>query len=152
MTTSMQPEAGAVYERPYPFVRDVREVFYVDSEGGNATDEVPTWKPGVRFEYVQPDGTESFADALGRVVLTVVSVHKPGRFPTRVFFTRTWIDPEGKAFGKTKCRMTTVPAFKRLAHGYMHQFRLKGCACDGCTLQYDHRMQGWTKDAEKVLA
>lgn len=69
-----------------------------------------------------------------------------------MFYTRTWIDPDGKAFGKTKCRVTTVPAFRTLAHGYRHQYVLLGCKCDGCDWpNSDHRMQGHTK-ADEVTA
>ena len=63
---------------------------------------------------------------MGSMVLTVVDVFKPGRYPARVFYTRQWIDPDGKVFGKSALRMTTVSAFLRRTRGYMHDFYLDG--------------------------
>ena len=100
-----------------------------DGEGPAKT---MSWRPGVRFEtvevcnrYGEPDyNSETVADGVGSQTLTVVSIHKPGRFPTRVFYTRTWTDPKGKTFGKTKLRFITAGAFKTLLRGYRHEFIL----------------------------
>lgn len=130
---------GEVYEVAYPFVRDTYNCLDYDEDGGGIVN-VPTWKPGVRIE---PDGQgdcQNNADALGTMRLTVVSVHKPGRFPARVFYTRAWVNPEGKVFGKTKLRMTTAGAFTILTRGYRHSYVLVGCECQGCDWPYsDHR-------------
>lgn len=117
---------GDAFEAPYPFVRETYMEW--DEEGGV---QVPTWRPGVRNEETAPrPGWEpdvvTFADAVGRIILTVVSVHKPGRFAARVFYTRRWRDPDGREFGKNACRVTTVAAFRRLARGYRHEFVVKG--------------------------
>lgn len=134
---------GEVFEAQYPFVRDTWIERDEDEEGRGST-EVPTWKPGTRYEQVPPEGrTVTLADGLGRVVLTVVSLHKPGPFPTRVFFTRSWVTPDGKAFGKRKCRVTTVQTFRTLALGYRHDYKLEGCDCYGCAWPFeDHRKGG----------
>jgi hypothetical protein len=52
----------------------------------------------------------------GRQILTVVDIYKPGRFPTRVFYTMKWVTPDGKG----GLKMTTVDAFRRRALGFMH--------------------------------
>ena len=137
MTPELAP--GEVFEAVYPFVRSTFISHYQGDEGW-VEDEIPTWTPGTRYADKGEGDIECIADAFGRVVLTVVSVHKPGRYPTRVFFTRTWVDPGGKPFGKTKCRVTTVPTFLTLTRGYRHEFVLAGCACEGCKWpHHDHR-------------
>lgn len=121
-------KAGDVFHVRYPFVRCEVDVPDPDPEGfGFVT--IKSWKPGVEFEevgcgYGAPD-VESVCDAEGQMVLTVVDVHKPGRFPSRVFFTRRWIDPDGNEFGKGGLHITTVQAFKRRAAGYMHEYRIR---------------------------
>lgn len=59
------------------------------------------------------------------MVLTVIDHFKPGRFPARVFFTRRWVTPDGKEFGKGKLHIATIPAFKRRATAYMHEYELR---------------------------
>jgi hypothetical protein len=136
------PAVGESFSAVYPFVRDTYTSYDFEPEGVT-THELPTWKPGVRHADKGEGDVESLADGLGQMVLTVVSVHKPGRYPTRVFFTRQWITPEGKLFGKAKCRMTTVGAFFVLSRGYRHEYVLAGCGCDGCAWPYrDHRLKG----------
>ena len=51
----------------------------------------------------------------------MVSTHKPGAFPTRVFYTRKWIDPQGKTFGKDALRVTTLGYFRTLTKGYRYR-------------------------------
>jgi hypothetical protein len=115
---------GTVIEVGYPFVRDT----YNDPADGFA--ECKTWCPGVRHEWiapdetVAPDETETVADAMGTQIITVVSTHKPGRFPERVFYTQRWRDPNGREFGKGKLRTKTAQAFRRLIRGYRYEFRL----------------------------
>jgi len=111
--------AGDVIRVPYPFYWGEYEAL---DEGG--PHKVKTWMPGTYAEFVGPDSAEDFADGMGEMVLTVVSVHKPGRFPTRVFYTRQWIDPSGNSFGKNNCRITTSQQFKRMAKGYLFPFSL----------------------------
>lgn len=115
-------KAGDVIEFPYPFVRELYDDG--DPEGGPR----PCWRPGVRFDCqtVQVgDGefdehTWSVADGTGKQVVTVVSIHKPGKFPTRVFFTRRWIGPDGVGFGKGKLHIKSLSSFRELVRGYRH--------------------------------
>jgi hypothetical protein len=119
-------KAGDVFRVKYPFVRAEYEEHDADEYGLSVT-TVKSWKPGVEFIACgyYGDDTEAVCDAEGEMVLTVIDVHKPGRFPARVFFTRSWVDPDGKAFGKGALRITTVPAFKRRTAGYMHEYTLR---------------------------
>jgi hypothetical protein len=104
---------GLVFRAPYPFIR-------AKYEGMDAGEffERETWRPGTEFR----GDTECIAEGTGEIVLTVVSVHKPGRYPTRVFFTRKWRDPDGLEFGKPTCRCVTLEKFRRLARGYKFEF------------------------------
>lgn len=115
------PEIGRVFEVPYPYVKDT----WVEYYGTDETDEVPTWKPGVRQEAMRGDEeTYAVADGMGAQVVTVVGIYKPGRYPTRVFYSRQWRDPDGKLFGRAKCRSLIGSAFARLVQGYRYPFEL----------------------------
>ncbi len=112
--------AGAVIEVGHPFIRAPYTAH--DGEGGNF--EVIGWRPGTRAEQTSPDDGEDFADATGTQILTVVSIHKPGRFPMRVFYTRQWRDPDGREFGKAHLRVTTMQAFQTLIKGYRWPYEI----------------------------
>lgn len=111
------PSAGEVFTIIYPFVRDTYQSF--DKDG---IVEVPTWKPGVRFENVGPEDVGTVADGVGKAAFTVVDVFKPGRFPTRIFFTRKFTNPDGHTFGKGGLHICTLEKFRRLTRGYQHSF------------------------------
>lgn len=114
-------EPGQVFTSPYPFVRTTYQHVESDGEGGWDVDERQTWKPGVRVEDADGMGNvDTIADGKGEVILTVVSVHRPGKFQTRVFFTRSWRNPDGVLFGKNKLRVTTLAAFTGYTKGYRH--------------------------------
>ena len=125
------PAIGEVVTVSHPFVRDVYTKHEQDEDGWCGI-EVPTWRPGTRVEnwhspiWTGEDVPEptNVADGVGAQILTVVGLYKPGRFPTRVFYERRWRDPDGKEFGKAKCRMTTVPAFRTLCAGYRVPFEM----------------------------
>lgn len=119
MTKHLLPLPGAFFEARYPFVRDTFTQY-----DGDGPCEMPTWKPGTRAEYICPDDTADFADGIGSIILTVVAVFKPGRYPTRVFYTRRWCDPSGREFGNGKLRIATVAQFYILANGYRHDYEI----------------------------
>jgi hypothetical protein len=130
---------GTSYDLPYPFARSTYEAWDGD-ESGQGVVERPTWKPGVRHADKGEGDVQSIADALGRQILTVVSTHKPGRYPLRVFFTREWVNPDGQRFGSLACRVTPLATFRTLTRGYRHEFVLHGCQCEGCKWpHHDHR-------------
>lgn len=114
------PNAGDVVRVAYPFVSDT----YMAFDGVDEAVPVPTWKPGVRWEQCGPEDMGAYADAVGAVEFTVVDVFKPGKFPTRVFVTRKFIDPYGRVFGKGKLHIWTLEKFRRLSRGYQHAFEL----------------------------
>lgn len=111
------PSAGDQFTIDYPFIRDTYQAL-----GSEGFSDEQTWRPGVRFESVGPEDCGSVADALGSATFTVVAAYKPGRFPTRVFFTRRFRDPDGREFGKSKLHIVTLDKFRRLARGYQHPF------------------------------
>ena len=108
---------GAVFAVRYPFLRDN---FTKTDWDGDGVSEITlrTWKPGCGYRPHAPDDVEPFCHAEGQMELTVIDVHKPGKYPARVFFTRQWVGPDGKRFGKTALRIMTMPAFKRRAAGW----------------------------------
>ena len=110
---------GAVFEVRHPFIRSTYSGFEMDGPF-----EIKCWRPGTRTEPCAPDDFDVVADGDGTQVLTVVSVHKPGRFPTRVFYTRLWRGPDGKEFGNSSLRVKTAQQFRQLATGYRHDYRL----------------------------
>lgn len=114
---------GLHFSVPYPFVLE-EVTLPPDDPEANQMMTVKSWRPGTRDEFLPPDSTEDVADGIGSQEITVVSVHKPGRFPHRVFYTREWIDPSGKRFGKPGCRVKTLSAFRRLVSGFRYEYRL----------------------------
>ncbi|MET3371971.1 hypothetical protein ABIC89_001012 [Variovorax boronicumulans] len=113
-------EAGAVFKVPYPFMRIEYDLTEWNGEDALASSIVKSWKPGCEYVPRGPYGedSEGVCDGEGWMVLTVVEVFKPGKYPARVFFTRQWVDPEGRTFGKNNLRIMTLPAFKRRAAGW----------------------------------
>ena len=116
----MNIEDGQEYRVNYPFCL---EVYTGPDMFGEIVFE-ESWRPGVRMEAISPEDFEPVADGEGQMIITVVDVHKPGRYPERVFFTRKWKDPEGKIFGASKLHITTTPTFKRRIAGYYHEYRI----------------------------
>ncbi len=112
---------GAVISVAHPFVRDIVDI--CDEDGFH---KQKTWVPGVRHESCGQYGEdlEAVADGMGSQTLTIVSIHKPGKFPTRVFYTRLWRDPNGREFGKGKLHIKTAQAFGWIIRGYRVSFRM----------------------------
>lgn len=114
------PVPGAFYEVRYPFIREPYE-----SWGAEGPITLNSWRPGTRFEQDGRDEDHyAVADGDGTMVMTVVSVHKPGRYPTRIFYLRHWRDPDGKAFGRGKLRAAIANHFHALTNGYRHDYEL----------------------------
>lgn len=103
----------------YPFVRVRLETW--DADGAS---NVLSWRPGIRYVWIGPENTEAVAHGMGLMKLMVVSRHKPGRYPERVFYTRKWVDPEGKEFGKSRCLIATAEKFNRISKGYRIEYRI----------------------------
>lgn len=112
------PKPGDVIGARYPFVRDTFSFFDVDG-----LTETKTWRPGVWFEDVGTgEDTVACAHAEGEIIFTVIDVHKPGKYATRVFLTRQFRSPDGNLFGKPKLHIWTLEKFRRLARGYRYHY------------------------------
>lgn len=127
MNADVEKAVEYIVER-YPFSRCKAEVF-----NGTRLIEVDSWRPGVEFEPCGPHGEESeaIADGIGKMVLTEVSRHKPGKYPERVFYLRRYITPDGVEFGKPALRIAVASKFRRLCSGYAHEFEMR--ESDGIT-------------------
>jgi hypothetical protein len=110
-------EPGATFTALYPFTRTEVELWDTD---GLST--VPSWRPGARAQvYTGPDSAAPACHAEGQAEYHVISRHKPGRFPERVFYTRVFITPGGFRFDGPKSRAlrwATVAQFKRMIAGH----------------------------------
>ena len=105
--------AGDAFKIKHPFVR----------EPSNLLEGVTAWRPGTRNGPPGYDGEcGREADADGVQLLTVVSLHKPGKFHTRVFYTREWQSPDGRKFGNAKLKIASLGAFRRLVAGYRFEY------------------------------
>lgn len=101
---------GDVFTVPYPFhFGDVHVM------GDNGPEVFENWIPGTTEHIKAPDELVPAYHEIGEMILTVVSVHKPGKFPTRVFFTRKFKNPAGEIFGKNLLKIRTLSSFKKLS-------------------------------------
>lgn len=123
---SIKIEAGQTHTvTGYPFVRYVADLIIEDGDY-----RTEGWRPGCSREVDENPGgyfpeDHYVADGTGSMVLEAVATFKPGRFPERVFYTRRWVDPDGREFGKpSKLRVTTAAHFRSLLKGYRHQFEV----------------------------
>lgn len=119
MRDQTEIKVGAMIEVAHPFVRST----YTDFDGERPYERA-TWRPGTRGENVGPEEVDMVADGIGTQIVTVVSVHRPGTFPPRVFFTRRWRDPDGREFGKNKCHVKSQQGFRSIIAGFRHEYRL----------------------------
>lgn len=113
----MSIEIDKTYSVRYPFFRTTYSGI---NEDGPYQEE--SWRPGCDHEQDDNGDVDWFSEGHGQMHLTVVCEFKPGRFPTRVFFTRKWQDPDGKQFGLPKLRMTTKTNFMKLLKGYRREY------------------------------
>lgn len=105
----------------YPFtLHEVEAVWDAEThkDGSWTIPNVIQWKPGVNYSE---DQYSSYVEAEGEgfMVITEISRHKlPRPYPTRVFYTRKWIDPDGKEFGNSKLHITALGNFNKIIDGY----------------------------------
>lgn len=93
--------ADAQFVRTHPFTLDTSGAF--------------KWRPGAwESEPRHNDDPMPACHGLGFVYFKVVSVHKPGRYPTRVFYTRRFVTPDDEALPESGCLCVTMEKFKRL--------------------------------------
>lgn len=119
----MKIEPGSEYRASFPFyLRPKPKYTNPDYE------ELFPWIPGCLKEDVEQEShygslvrTYYLFDGRGEIVLRVVSTHKPGPgYQERVFYTRSWVAPDGSTFGSRKLRVCSIGAFRSLAGGYRH--------------------------------
>lgn len=114
-------EPGAVFTARYPFTRTEVELW--DADGPST---VPAWRPGARAQvYTGPDSADPACHAEGLAEYRVISRHKPGRFPERVFYTRVFITPDGFRFNGPKSRAlrwATAARFRRMISGHPFEY------------------------------
>lgn len=113
-------EPGTIFKVKYPFT--LAHGFKIEEDGPV---DFPSWKPGTEEIPVQPDTSETVYHGVGSMVLTVVATFKPPKWPTRIFYTRQWIDPQGRTFGKNNLRITTLGNFNRMKQGYRYRQTVK---------------------------
>ena len=109
-----------VIEVKFPF-HVVMDVLTTDDGLGEQSQR---WKPGCRWEIAGPygEGSEGTADGEGKMILTVVSRHRPPGYQERVFYTRQWQDPDGNTFGIKKLRVMGSAGFKAMCKGYRYPY------------------------------
>lgn len=109
---------GDSFTIPYPFWR---------SEGPDwVTGAIEAqWMLGTEYrEYNQHDDGHDYADSLGSSTFTVVSIHKPGTYPERVFYVQSFTDPDGHEFSSGRLRCRSRSYFKRLISSYLKPYKL----------------------------
>lgn len=114
---------GQTYEVWYPFKRETYQPPPVLENPGAWISKyidqpaVQTWAPGWESEAWEYGQTYNW-HGNGAMILTVVSLHKPGpTYPERAFYTRQWRDPDGKVFGRTNLRVISSRALVNWLHG-----------------------------------
>lgn len=68
------------------------------------------WVPGFNPDL---DSDAQVYNGVGKKIITVVSTHKPGRYPKRIFYRVQWEMPEGYVFGKNRVKVMSEGNFKR---------------------------------------
>lgn len=117
-------ETPIVFERPHPFTRCIISVWCGD-ENSNARVDEERWRPGAWGQYCySPEDVGPAAHAMGVCRFEVQGEYKPGRYPTRVFFTQVFIDPNGKEMRRSGLRIKTKYAFARQLRGLPFEYEL----------------------------
>ncbi|MGR9413118.1 hypothetical protein [Rhizobium leguminosarum] len=106
MADLSQVVAGAVFERKHPFT-------WVEArQSDDPADVIERWRPGAwETTLIPPDDACAACHGEGTVKYTVISVHKPARYQTRVFFTRHFCDPEGGWYAPNKLHHRVMTKF-----------------------------------------
>jgi hypothetical protein len=100
----------------YPFIRTE---FTLYEEEGACT--LPSWEPGV----IRTDAEEGIAHGLGLQILTLLHVINIPSYRTRVIYNQTWVDPDGKSFGKKTLRFCSLRKYMSLRGGFRFPYVIK---------------------------
>ena len=125
MSAAPAIEAGQEHRAAFPFIRTTYDAMPDDCMINAMPVEHPTWRPGVEHEQCNSGDTWSFAHGDGEVVYSVIAAFKPGKYPSRIFYLRNWIDPDGKRFGRNNLRISTTQHFRMLLKGYRHDYEIE---------------------------
>jgi len=98
----------SVFEREHPFTR-----VYI-----HGWDDEPYtfvgWRPGAwASKHISPDDVVAAAHGMGKCRFEVHGEYKPGRYPARVFFTQTYITPDGNELRGRGLRIKVKHYFER---------------------------------------
>lgn len=93
------------------------------------------WIPGVRLGAIPPDDCYAIADAVGSVHYKVISTHKPGKYPDRVFYVRQFTRPDGERFGRKGLKVCTLKKFIKLTHGWLPEPKCPYIQGDGYKIE-----------------
>jgi len=107
-----------IYFVKYPFVKVKISLF----DGEDGFNELVSWRPGTLPRMIYPDDSEEFAHAEGKMKLSVVDTFKPGKYPERIFYTRKFIDPDGKEFGKNNLHICSIQKFRRISTSFYYDY------------------------------
>ena len=127
MSKTFDPEIGRAYEIRFPFKMGEHHPF--PDEDGPPPAAIKVWQPGWDQEASQY-GEHHWCEAWGAEIRTIVSIHKPGRYPERVFYVRQWRDPDGKVFGKKSLRILASRDFRRWASGDRYERAFRSMVCE----------------------
>lgn len=128
MTTDQKASIapGQIFEFDYPFIEEYVVVHGYDEKTDSVTqNKVSSWRPGTIIEGDCHGDSVAIAHGVGKQSIALVSIHRPGRFPTRVFYLRRWVTPDGKEFGKPKLLIKTASAFRTLVAGYRYPYEVE---------------------------
>lgn len=78
-----------------------------------------------------PSATRGVADGVGSMVLTVVDVLTPRGEGPHVFYRRSYVPPDGPAFGSAKLLVDRLPMFAKAALGHGHPYDVADEATGG---------------------
>ncbi|PHR03339.1 MAG: hypothetical protein COB29_13275 [Sulfitobacter sp.] len=109
----MKFTVGEKIESVFPFVREGLQL------GG-----FPYWRPGVAFEDDEYD-RYAYAHGNGKQVLNVLDIYTPIGRGTVVFYTRSWIDPDGGTTKNSRMLMKGEKAFSNLVKGICYDYEIE---------------------------
>lgn len=105
-------QAGQIITVEFPFLRTAYE--HRDFIDGRWVNETRLgWRPGQTFESDGYGDTYAWAHGMGHSVYKIIDIHKlPYPHKTRIFYIRTWIDPDGKPMGRKTVQILTPNALR----------------------------------------
>nr|WP_313011675.1 hypothetical protein [Brucella intermedia] len=112
-------EAGMVFERDHPFT-------LVVENKGDPDFEIERWRPGA-WNVVEhgPEEALACANAIGKVKFTVVSIHQPPGYQTRVFYKRQFFMPDGEAYASGSLKNCIISKFRRDIRGFPFEYTVE---------------------------